>query len=73
MANQINQNQTKPQTKTQKPELIRANIFRKQYGISQVTEWKLAKKGILKPLYLGTLKYYKVADIESALSPTPNA
>ena len=46
------------------PDLLTIDEARALLGISRMQVWRLTKRGVLRPLYLGNRPYYIRAEVE---------
>ena len=47
--------------------LVPAELLRREWHLSQTTEWRMEKNGDLKPLRIGRRKFYRLADLRRFL------
>ena len=56
------------------PDLLTIDEARALLGVSRMQVWRLTKRGVLRPLYLGNRPYYIRAEVEGlkVAPPLPN-
>ena len=54
------------------PDLLTIDEARALLGVSRMQVWRLTKRGVLRPLYLGNRPYYIRAEVEGLKVAPPS-